>query len=94
VRDDAGPRATASLLENFAVARGADRDGINRLVARGESTPRVRAGIGFHVDARLLVGTRRRGSIRASDRVSFETPARFGFTWNGALQREDQGGPQ
>ena len=94
VCDDAVPRATASFLENFAVARGPDRGGIKRLAARSETNPRVRAGIGFHVDARLFIGRRRRGSIRAGDRVSFETPARLGFTWKGCLQREDQGGPQ
>ena len=97
-RKEATRRATASFVENLALAVERVSGGINHDTVRNESNPRVRA-------ASILPTTQTRGRQESSSRVTPSRlavlspmfprarPSRSDRTSVGCSSREDQGGP-
>lgn len=90
-----GSRPAAFCRTNFVLDARNLSDGIKHGTARGESTPRVRAGSTFSITRttrRLLMS--KRAKPRRLLPPSVSEPSWLGLPREGHRFREDQGGPQ
>ena len=90
-----GTRAAAFRGENFSLEVATRRSGIKHGTARGELTPRVRAGRTFPTPTtRNRAESPHHANPSRLDRLCHRGPARLGRLLEGCnLLREDQGGP-